>query len=193
MLCGHLLIYIMNDSFIFCIKVLNFLCEYDLIPYHYIFTERNMVIDSLKNCAVYCSCHPLFEAAFNFLKKCTDENLPAGRYELAGKDLYAIVFEYELSEKPEPEYEAHKEYIDIQYMAAGSEAQWYDAVDNLYETVPYNHGKDVAFYSFNENSGSRLLLEEGFFAVYYPQDGHLPQMYAGKAERCKRVVVKIKC
>ena len=51
--------------------------------------------------------------------------------------------------------------------------------------------KDISFYEFS-GSGSRLHLTEGSFAVYFPQDGHLPGMADGSCGKCRRIVVKLK-
>ena len=46
-----------------------------------------MIIDTLKNCEIYYGVHPLFEKAFDFIKKACAEKLPVGKYEIDGKNL----------------------------------------------------------------------------------------------------------
>lgn len=100
--------------------------------------------------------------------------------------------EYEPQEKAAPFYETHDLYLDIQCMVIGSEYQWYIPRDELAEIAPYAPEKDITKYEFN-GQGSRLDVGEGCFALYSPQDGHLPGMKKPGVDKCKRVVVKVKC
>lgn len=151
-----------------------------------------MIIDKLSNASFYYRCHPLFEEAFQFIEKCIKENYREGRYDISGEELYALVSEYLPAQKENPRYEAHEKYIDIQVIAEGSEAQWYAPVDSIVPCSEYDIKKDICFYLFN-NNGNKLDLNEKMFAVYFPQDGHLPKMYNGNDNKCKRIVVKVKC
>ena len=71
-----------------------------------------MVFDSIKNCELYYGVHKNFEKAFDFIKKATAENLPVGKYELDGKDLYASVQEYTSKTEQESKFEGHRNYIE---------------------------------------------------------------------------------
>ena len=151
-----------------------------------------MILDELRNLKAYAALHPAIDLAAQFLEKCEKEDLAAGTYEIDGRNVYALVTEYEPQEKAAPFYESHDLYLDIQCMIRGSEYQWYAPRDTLTESVPYVPEKDITKYHF-EGQGSRLELREGSFAIYYPQDGHLPGMKKDGVAKCKRVVVKVKC
>jgi len=150
-----------------------------------------MVIDTLAQLESYAALDARFGETAKFIEKCRTENLPAGRYELDGDRLYAMVMDYVPEEKDEPLYETHDKYVDIQCMLEGSEYQWYAPRGELKEKIAYNTEKDISFYEFS-GSGSRLHLTEGSFAVYFPQDGHLPGMADGSCGKCRRIVVKLK-
>ena len=150
-----------------------------------------MVIDTLAQLESYAALDARFGETAKFIEKCRTENLPAGRYELDGDRLYAMVMDYVPEEKAEPLYETHDKYVDIQCMLEGSEYQWYAPRGELKEKIAYNTEKDISFYEFS-GSGSRLHLTEGSFAVYFPQDGHLPGMADGSCGKCRRIVVKLK-
>lgn len=83
------------------------------------------------------------------------------------------------------DFEAHKHFIDIQYVIDGTERIDYADVKDLTETVPYSSEKDVMFLSGN---GSQLILKSGDFAVFTPTDAHLPCIGEGKV---KKAVVKV--
>ncbi len=50
-----------------------------------------MILDKLKNSKLYYSMNPNFKDAFEFLEKLDKNNLTAGRMEIDGKRLYAII------------------------------------------------------------------------------------------------------
>ena len=151
-----------------------------------------MILDTLDHLKDYACIYPGIPAAADFLERCRKEQLPPGTYEIDGRNLYAMVIDYKPKEKDAPLYESHDLYLDIQCMILGSEYQWYAPRTALEVSVPYLPEKDITRYSFS-GEGSRLLLAEGSFAIYAPQDGHLPGMKLDGVEKCRRVVVKVKC
>jgi beta-galactosidase beta subunit len=52
-----------------------------------------MIIDNTKNSTLYLGANKRFEKAFAFIEKAVKENLPAGKYEIDGKEVYASVLE----------------------------------------------------------------------------------------------------
>lgn len=52
--------------------------------------------------------------------------------------------------------------------------------------------KDAAFYDKAGVAGQEMLVGNGYFAVFFPQDGHKPGLCAGEREAMKKVVVKVK-
>lgn len=151
-----------------------------------------MVMDQIRNAQAYYGLHPLMKEAFAFIRSFCENPLADGRYELCGDRLYAMVSNYQPGPREEPCYEAHDRYIDIQCMISGSEYQWYAARDQVSVSVPYEEEKDIGFYKY-DGAGSRLHLTAGSFAIYFPQDAHLPSMEDGIAKECTRIVVKVKC
>lgn len=151
-----------------------------------------MIIDTVKNAQTYNGVHPLMEKAMEFIRDCMENDMTSGRYELDGENMYALVMSYEPRERENPRYESHEKYIDIQCITRGSEYQWCTSREEAEQTTEYDAAKDVAFHSFS-SQGHKLHLTAGTFAVYFPQDVHLPGMPDGSTGECTRVVVKIKC
>ena len=50
-----------------------------------------MIYDNMKNSALYCGANKYFKEGFDFIAKAVSENLPAGKYEINGKELYASI------------------------------------------------------------------------------------------------------
>ena len=114
-----------------------------------------------------------------------------GVYQITPK-VKAIVSEYETKTENEYGYEAHRKNIDIQYLLKGEERIACLPIDKLKETTPYSEEKDAAFYSADILPlPSYLLLQPGFFAIFFPQDGHMPQLCVDKPKKVKKVVIKV--
>lgn len=151
-----------------------------------------MIIDKIENCNLYYGAHPNFEKAFDFIKKALAENLPVGKYELDGKDLFASVQEYNPKEEQAARYEGHEKYIDIQYIASGEE---YVEVTDISKTSPiteYNAEKDVQFYETCKPVWKGVWTENEY-GIFFPHDIHRPGMRVnGVSAPVKKILVKIK-
>ena len=102
-----------------------------------------------------------------------------------------IVSEYETKPFNDNGYEAHRRYIDIQFVARGAEKVCCLPLDQLSETKPYNVDADAAFYASN-NQPLEMGIGNGYFAIFFPQDGHMPCLCIGKTELVKKIVIKVK-
>lgn len=133
-----------------------------------------MIFDSLDNFLQYGKLAPAaWEKISKFLAGCTAET-PAGRYELDGDRIYAMIQGYETHAANPEKLEIHKKYVDIQLLLAGGESIIFRPVDGLEVTVPYDEKKDIAFYRFNLEESVPVTLIPGKFAVFFPEEGHMP-------------------
>ncbi|MCJ7689793.1 MAG: YhcH/YjgK/YiaL family protein [Clostridiaceae bacterium] len=105
-----------------------------------------------------------------------------------GKNIFAIVSEYELKNIEEGKWEAHREYLDIQYVASGKEKIRYASINEMKMIGEYNEEKDILFLC---GEGDLLLVNEGTFALFAPQDVHMPGIKAMRGQHVKKIVVKI--
>lgn len=152
-----------------------------------------MIQDRLDHCAQYTALHPLFPAAFDYLKQ-FDPNTPDGKYEIAGPSLYASVQRYETAPEESKAWETHQVYADIQYIVSGREKILYTPAEDFQPTTPYNPAKDVQKYDgAGVQNVTAMVIPAGSFAVYLPQDGHKPGCIAGdEAEPVVKVVIKVR-
>lgn len=148
-----------------------------------------MVYDKIDNIETYKGLSDDIYEGLKFLIKATPD-LACGVHEINPR-VKAIVSEYETKAVNENGYEAHKKFIDIQYLLKGTERNCCSPIEKLKETKPYTKEVDAAFYEA-EITAHELRLGDGYFAIYWPQDGHMPCMIAGEQEKVKKVVVKVK-
>jgi len=149
-----------------------------------------MIYDQISNIALYRNLSPNIALALDFLKQMKPDT-PVGTYQINHR-VKAIVSEYETKLENESGYEAHRKNIDIQYLLSGEERIASLPIERLKETKPYNEEKDAAFYAADTSlQPSYLSLLPGFFAIFFPQDGHMPQLCVDNPMKVKKVVVKI--
>ena len=147
-----------------------------------------MIYDKLDNIAIYRNLSLNIALGLDFLKQ-VNPDTPVGEYQINHR-VKAIVSEYETKSENEKGYEAHRKNIDIQFLLSGSERIACLPIEKLTETKPYSEEKDAAFYNTNTKP-LEMTIGDGYFAVFFPQDGHKPQLCVDKPMRVKKVVVKI--
>lgn len=101
-----------------------------------------------------------------------------------------MVQEVQTAPASERRMEAHRRYADIQYVAAGRETIVYAPLNGAAPATDYNPEKDVVF--FGDLPGATTLhMEKGFFAIFLPQDGHIPCCAWGDPAPVRKVVIKV--
>ena len=131
-----------------------------------------------------------WEKAFTFLKTENLETIDLGRYELDGENLYINVDEYLTKDEDVTDFEAHRKYIDIQYLVSGEEKIGVIPLGKTTEITPYDNSRDVSFMSA-ENSNYQVATPERFF-IFFPDDAHRPGVKSKSNSKVRKVVVKIK-
>ena len=130
-----------------------------------------------------------WDAALDFLKNNDLETIALGRYDLTPNGTYANVQEYETSLRGA--YEAHRKYIDIQYIVSGEEiieiAPLEDAEN---EFRPYSEERDCANFASAKNPVS-VLATSKVFCVLFPSEAHKPCIANGEPAHVRKVCVKV--
>ena len=149
------------------------------------------VKDSLERIGDYAKLGPHFAKAVEFLSRKDLKSLPNGRYELDGKNAYAMVQEATLKPWGTGCPEVHHEYFDIQLPLSGEETIGVGRFDSA---VPgdFDEEKDIGFYA--DAQVVPLTLRPGEFAILYPGTcAHAPCCSADAAGApIRKIVVKIR-
>jgi len=151
-----------------------------------------MILDSLTHHQQYVHLHPLFSAAFDFLRA-HDPATPDSRIDLDGDRLFALVQRLETAPEETRVWEAHRGYGDIQFIVSGREKILYSPVRDLTSTGPYDADKDVEKFTGESALGAvPLIVPPGSFAIFLPQDGHKPGCTVEGPEPVTKVVIKFR-
>lgn len=149
-----------------------------------------MIFDTLSNNSVYKDLGSKIAQGLAWLDSFLPST-PDGRYEIDGEEVYALVQSYETVPPAEKKFESHRNYLDIQYVASGSETIHYAPVTGLEIVHAYDEAKDFMLYS-DPKASVPLHFEVGSFAIFFPQDGHKPGCVNGGLCRIKKVVIKVR-
>lgn len=131
-----------------------------------------MIYDNIDNLEIYAGISEDICLGLEWLRD-VYPNIEKGVYELSSR-VKAIVSEYTIKEENENGYEAHREYIDIQYLISGQEKICCLPLEYLKETRAYRKEIDAAFYDEENVKPQEMVIGDGYFAVFYLQDGHMP-------------------
>ncbi len=149
-----------------------------------------MIVDKIENAHLYAGMSDKIAAALDIIKDKTTAQKEDGRYEVQGSDIFYLVQRYATVGIEEGNLEAHKRFIDLQYVANGQEILGYAPTDNLEIATPYDEDKDCILYKVPQQM-TPVYLSEGAFCILWPGDTHLPgRSVDGRDDVCK-IVVKI--
>ena len=146
-----------------------------------------MIFDILDNAQRYCALHKGFAEAFDFLRRHDLHELPVGKYPIDGERIYAIVADDPGRKKEDSQLETHTQFIDIQLILAGTDTMgWRPKRFCMQPAGEYDGETDLQFYA--DQPEAWLATGSGRFAVFFPEDAHMPLISPG---RVHKVVVKI--
>jgi YhcH/YjgK/YiaL family protein len=148
-----------------------------------------MITDHISNAALYYPISERLKMALQYLADTDFSKLAPGRYDQDGDNVYAMVQEYSTKPVADCALEAHKKYIDVQFMIDGEECIGYEPMANQEISEPYHENED--YWLFNGNP-SLVKYTKGMFAVLYPQDLHMPKVISSESMDVRKVVVKVK-
>ncbi|MFA9389019.1 MAG: YhcH/YjgK/YiaL family protein [Prolixibacteraceae bacterium] len=147
-----------------------------------------MVLDQLANAQLYMDLSPRLKKGLEYISTTDFSTVPAGKYELDGQLIYAMVNEYETKPSEACKLEAHLKYIDIQLMVEGEEQVGYAMKTTQLPTEAYNPDKDVMFF---KEKVCFFSFTKGQFAIFYPSDLHQPGINTKHPSPVRKVVVKV--
>ena len=147
-----------------------------------------MIKDKLEYAETYYNLSENLKKGFEWLKATDFSLLADGKYEIDGNKIYANLQSY--STKDDAPFEAHRKYIDIQYMINGTEIAEVTDYKLCSEKEPYKIENDIEFLYCN-NVFSTQYLHEGEFFVFFPHDAHKPALKINNSQNVRKVIVKV--
>jgi len=148
-----------------------------------------MILDTLDNAARYSGLGERVATALKYLKDNDCTKLPVGKFPIQGAQIYALVQDNTTKTRDQAVWEAHRKYIDVQFVAAGVEEMGYANIHTLTVKKPYDELADFALF---DGRGSFVTVPAGSFTIFFPEDGHIPgSAIDGQPAVVRKVVVKV--
>lgn len=147
-----------------------------------------MITDNIKNAAQYFSYGERFQKALEYLQVTDFGLIENGTHELEGKNIFAIISEYDTKPLEEGKWESHKKYYDVQFVASGEEKIGYVFKEKVKLSQDYNEDNDFMLW---EGEGDFITAKSGDFLILGPDDVHMPSIQINGPSKVKKVVVKV--
>lgn len=147
-----------------------------------------MIYDTLKHLAQYQGLSPRLLRGLELLRTADFSSLEDRSYEVEGKDLFFSLQSYE-TKPANPTPEAHRDYIDIQFLVEGAEKIGVAPLEAMTEEAEGHPDRDIWFY---HGPVDEITLTGDRFAVFFPGDAHAPGIALGRPAPCRKCVVKVK-
>jgi biofilm protein TabA len=146
-----------------------------------------MIIDSLSNTGAGVWLPSRLKQALEYLRTTDMTSVALGRHDLEGDRLFALVQEYTTKTAADCRWEAHRRYVDVQYVVRGVERMGYANIALAREVEPYDPARDVAFF---EPGQDYVTVRAGMFTIFTPEDVHAPCGLADAPRTVRKVVIK---
>ncbi len=148
-----------------------------------------MILDKIENANLYKGMHVGISAALDYIQNTDFSDVASGKHKIEGDAVFAIVNEYETKNAEDNLLESHKKYVDVQYIAEGVEQIGITTLVNHKPTKLYDAADD---YMLFKEPYDVITLSKGMFAIFFPDDIHLPGIKSGNISKVKKIVVKVK-
>jgi YhcH/YjgK/YiaL family protein len=152
-----------------------------------------MIVTALENLSHQMAMTPNMHKALEYLKSVKVAGLQPGQVEIDGKNVYVMIQAYETRPADaEVRLEAHRNYIDIQYVATGEEAMGWAHIAALQNPMAYNAEKDVWYGTLPAAGMTQVQVMPGQAAVFFPEDAHAPKLAVAAPVNVLKIVVKVR-
>ena len=148
-----------------------------------------MIYDRLECARTYLGYSKNLDIALEWLLA-TDLSALEGRGEIAGEAVYYMVQRPELHDPEQAQWEAHRNYIDIQIGFEKGEGMDWAPLAEISNFAPYDPRKDAQMAPYVPEN-CLLPLCPGRFVVLFPQDAHAPCLRMGDKKATHKLVIKV--
>jgi biofilm protein TabA len=160
-----------------------------------------MILDTLDNAGLYYSLSPRIARALKFLSEARTSRLepplPAAdaalRHPIDGDDNFAVIQRYRARAPRKAFFEAHRRYIDVQYVVEGIEAIAVCNIKGMRKVAAYDAERDFIKLAPRKQLPCSINVPAGHFAIFFPHDAHMPALaIKGMPSGVKKIVVKVR-
>ncbi len=148
-----------------------------------------MVYDYLANAEKYEGLSAGIAAGFAVLQDRDLTVLEPGDYPIFGEDIILKIQSYNTKPVAQARLEAHRRYIDIQYIVSGEEKIAVGALEQAGETLEARPENDIWFYAGSVDDA--LTVKAGQFMVLFPDETHATGIAVSESIPVRKALVKV--
>ncbi len=145
-----------------------------------------MIYDTIAHLDRYEGIHPGVMQGLRFLAETDFSRLEDTRITIDGENIFANLMTCQ-TKLANDTPEAHRKYIDIQYLITGQELIGVAPLETL-EQVEAREQNDIWFY---RGEVTQVPIGNGRFLVLFPEDAHAPSIAVGAPSTVRKCVVKV--
>lgn len=152
-----------------------------------------MIIGYYTSITVQLEClnNPYLLKVIDLIKSINFSKLDDGIFKIDNNFHYILSTYRTSSVKNEQFAEAHRKYIDFQYVIYGEEKFGYaDYSNGKILKTEYNSEKDIEFFKEIENE-SFLILKKNMYVVFFPEDIHRTGLNNTELRSIRKVIFKV--
>jgi len=118
--------------------------------------------------------------------------LPDSVFEIEGNHFYSTVSSYQTAaDFKERPAEAHRKYLDLQYVIYGKEIIGFADYSNIKKIrSEYNPERDIELFDSIDNECFFELMQNNY-AIFFPEDVHRPGLNKNNPSNIRKIVFKI--
>ena len=148
-----------------------------------------MIYGNIYHERTYAFLPPRMQEALAFARSHDLAALPKGRNEIAGDALYVNIAHYTTGERSGKFWEAHRAYIDIHVLVAGTERIDVSPMERM-EMGAYEDERD--FIPAEGDVSASVILRPGDFLICFPVDVHRSGVRVDAPAPLKKGIFKIR-
>lgn len=147
-----------------------------------------MIFTEITNIGHYHGLGYFLDKAVDYLCTHTLGTPQAGRYEIAGEQLYMNVFNYRTIAEENAFFEAHRKYADIHILVSGEE---HIGVSDMSKISAKRYEEEQDFYEIEGPVEQYIKLVPGKALILLPEDAHKVKLAVGSPTAVKKIVLKV--
>ena len=153
-----------------------------------------MIADQLARAGQYSQPETPLRRALEYLAGEDLLALEPGRVDIEGDDIYAMRQRYTTRPADGALYEAHRLYLDVHLVLAGTETIYWAPTGTLQVAEAYAEESDSEMLRDADSGSARgaVHLTAGNFVIVYPDDAHIPCCEWKSPAEVEKVVVKVR-
>jgi biofilm protein TabA len=152
--------------------------------------DPRMIIGNLQRLDMAMLPAPLLQLLSR--EECSHQNLlnkDDGKYDIIDDAVFYLISSPVTADESNIKSEFHEQYLDIQILLTGQEIIATSAT--ISTPHDYQQSKPDLIFVENDEITTRVMLEAGDFAIFYPGEVHRPTCQIDAPDRIKKAVFKI--